>query len=115
MQRREFIGLIGGGAAAWPFAAMAQQDSRIKLVGVFSSDGVVQARMEVFKQAMLQLGWSDGRNVRFDIRWGAGDPETNRKEAQENGRARARDHRRFRQLGRGGVAASNPQRAGRVR
>jgi putative ABC transport system substrate-binding protein len=82
MQRRQFIGLIGG-AAAWPFAAMAQQDPRIKLVGVFSSDGVVQSRVEVFKQAMVQLGWRDSRNVRFDIRWGTGDPETNRKEAQE--------------------------------
>jgi putative ABC transport system substrate-binding protein len=83
MQRREFMGLIGGGAAAWPFAAIAQQDQRMKLIGVFPSDGVTQSRVEVFQQAVQQLGWSDGRNVRFDIRWGAGDPETNRKRAEE--------------------------------
>jgi putative tryptophan/tyrosine transport system substrate-binding protein len=83
MQRREFIGLIGSGAAAWPFAAMAQQDQRVKLIGVFASDGVFQSRVEVFQQAMLQFGWSDGRNVRFDIRWGSGDPEANHKQAEE--------------------------------
>jgi putative ABC transport system substrate-binding protein len=83
MQRREFIGLIGGVAAAWPFATIAQQDQRIKLIGVFPSAGVVQSRVDVFLQAMQQFGWSDSRNVRFDIRWGAGDPETDRKRAEE--------------------------------
>jgi putative ABC transport system substrate-binding protein len=82
MRRREFIGLIGGGAAAWPFAAIAQQDQRIKRIGVFPSAGL-QSRVEAFLQAMQQLGWSDSRNVRFDIRWGAGDPETDRKRAEE--------------------------------
>jgi putative tryptophan/tyrosine transport system substrate-binding protein len=83
MQRREFIGLIGGGAAAWPFTAIAQQDQRMKLIGVFPSAGVNESRVEVFLQAMQQLGWSDGRNVRFDIRSGVGDPETDRKQAEE--------------------------------
>jgi putative ABC transport system substrate-binding protein len=83
MQRREFIGLIGGGAAAWPFAAIAQQDQRMKLIGVFLSAGIDQSRVEVFLQAMQQLGWSDSRNVRFDIRWGVADPEANRKRAEE--------------------------------
>jgi len=83
MKRREFIGLIGGGAAAWPFATIAQQDQRMKLIGVFPSAGIDQSRVEVLLQAMQQLGWSDSRNVRFDIRLGAGDPETNRKRAEE--------------------------------
>jgi ABC-type uncharacterized transport system substrate-binding protein len=83
MQRREFIGLIGGRAAAWPFAAIAQQEQRTKLIGVFPSAGIDQSRVDAFLQAMQQFGWSDGRNVRFDIRFGAGDPETDRKRAEE--------------------------------
>jgi putative tryptophan/tyrosine transport system substrate-binding protein len=83
MQRREFITIVVGAAAAWPFAAIAQQDQRMKLIGVFPSAGIVQSRVDVFLQAMQQLGWSDSRNVRFDIRWGAGDPETDRKRAEE--------------------------------
>ncbi len=55
----------------------------MKLIGVFPSAGLDQSRVEVFLQAMQQLGWSDSRNVRLDIRWGAGDPETNRKRAEE--------------------------------
>ena len=82
---REFIGLIGGGAAiALPLAVRAQQDSHIKLVGVLSGSADTadqQARVGVFRQALLQLGWSEGRNVRFDIRWGGGDPDTIRKQA----------------------------------
>src|SRR5260370_37987461 len=55
----------------------------MKLIGVFPSAGLDQSRVEVFLQAMQQLGWSDSRNVRLDIRWGAGNPETNRKRAEE--------------------------------
>jgi putative ABC transport system substrate-binding protein len=86
MRRREFIGLVGGAAAAWPLAAAAQQEPHIKLVGVLSGTAASpdqMARMEVFRQTMLQLGWSDGHNVRFDTRWGAGDPDTTRKQAEE--------------------------------
>ena len=83
MRRRKFIKLIGGAAATWPLAAVAQQDQRMKLIGVFPSAGLDQSRVEVFLQAIQQLGWSDSRNVRLDIRWGAGDPETNRKRAEE--------------------------------
>ena len=82
MQRREFIGPIGGGAAVWPFAAIAQQDQHMKLIGVFPSAGIDQSRVEAFLQAMQQFGWRDSRNIRFDIRFG-GDPETNRKQAEE--------------------------------
>jgi putative ABC transport system substrate-binding protein len=86
MRRREFITLLGGAAAIWPLAAAAQQQPHVKLVGVLSStagnpDQI--ARVEVFRQAMLQLGWSEGRNVRFDTRWGTGGPGTMRKQAEE--------------------------------
>ena len=86
MKRREFIGLIGGAATVWPLAARSQQDPHIKLIGVLSSSAAtpaLKARLEVFLQAMLQLGWSAGRNARFDIRWGEGDPEIIRKQTEE--------------------------------
>jgi putative ABC transport system substrate-binding protein len=75
--------------SGWAYSSLcftppaAQQDQRMKLIGVFPSAGLDQSRVEVFLQAMQQLGWSDSRNVRLDIRWGAGDPETNRKRAEE--------------------------------
>src|SRR6266478_6524524 len=75
--------------SGWAYSSLcftppvAQQDQRMKLIGVFPSAGLDQSRVEVFLQAMQQLGWSDSRNVRLDIRWGAGNPETNRKRAEE--------------------------------
>jgi putative ABC transport system substrate-binding protein len=86
MKRREFIGLIGGAATVWPLAARSQQDPHIKLIGVLSSSAAtpaLKARLEVFLQAMLQLGWSAGRNARFDIRWGEGDPDIIRKQTED--------------------------------
>jgi putative tryptophan/tyrosine transport system substrate-binding protein len=86
MKRREFIGLIGGAATVWPLAARSQQDPHIKLIGVLSSTAAtpaLKARLEVFLQAMFQLGWSTGRNARFDIRWGEGDPDIIRKQVDE--------------------------------
>ena len=86
MKRREFIGLIGGAATVWPLAVRSQQDPHIKLIGVLSSTAAtpaLKARLEVFSQAMLQLGWSAGRNARFDIRWGEGDPDIIRKQTEE--------------------------------
>jgi hypothetical protein len=64
-----------GGAAAWPLAARAQQPGPMRRVGVLMNTAEdaqqSQARVAAFKQALQQPGWSDGRNVRFDIRWGA--------------------------------------------
>jgi ABC-type uncharacterized transport system substrate-binding protein len=70
MRRREFITLIGG-AAAWPLAASAQQPERMRRIGVLFAVGadIQQARLAAFVQALQQLGWTDGRNVRIDIRW----------------------------------------------
>jgi ABC-type uncharacterized transport system substrate-binding protein len=84
--RRAFITLLGG-AAAWPLAARAQQSERIRLIGVFMNlaedDLEGQARVEVFQQALQQLGWTIGRNVRIDFRWAAGDPDRIRRYAAE--------------------------------
>jgi ABC-type uncharacterized transport system substrate-binding protein len=85
--RREFITLIGGAAAAWPLAAHAQQGERMRRIGVLmnlsADDPEGQARVVAFVQGLQQTGWTDGRNVRLDIRWGAGDPERIRKFAAE--------------------------------
>src|SRR5215470_5531868 len=87
MRRREFIKVIGGGAAAWPFAARAQQPDAMRRIGVLmnfaADDAVAQARVTAFLQALQQLGWTNGGNVRIDIRWSAGDPERNRRHAAE--------------------------------
>jgi putative tryptophan/tyrosine transport system substrate-binding protein len=73
MKRREFITLLGS-AAAWPSAARAQQSERMRRIAVLMNlaedDREGLARLAAFKQALEELGWVDGRNVRFDIRWG---------------------------------------------
>jgi putative ABC transport system substrate-binding protein len=86
MQRRAFITLLGG-ATAWPLAARAQQGERMRRIGVLmntaADDPLGQARVAAFQQALQQLGWSDGHNVRIDIRWGQNDVEHDRKYAAE--------------------------------
>jgi ABC-type uncharacterized transport system substrate-binding protein len=76
MRRREFITLLGG-SAVWPFAARAQQPERVRRVGVLmylvADDAEGQARLAAFAQALGQLGWSDGRNLRIDTRWANAD------------------------------------------
>src|SRR6266540_686606 len=77
MRRRDFFSLIGGAAAAWPLAARAQQGERVRRVGVLmdlaADDPEGQARLAAFTQALKQLGWSDGRNLRIDTRWATAD------------------------------------------
>jgi putative ABC transport system substrate-binding protein len=81
------ITLLGGTAVAWPFVARAQPADRVRRIGVISSgaadnpDG--QARFAAFQQALQQLGWTDGRNVRIDCRWGAGNADDIRRHAAE--------------------------------
>jgi putative tryptophan/tyrosine transport system substrate-binding protein len=78
MRRRDFITLIGSTAAAWPHAARAQQGERMRRIGVFfpgaADDPEYQARNAAFLQGLGELGWTVGRNVRIDTRWGAGNP-----------------------------------------
>jgi ABC-type uncharacterized transport system substrate-binding protein len=87
MKRREFITLIGGAAVAWPLVASAQQPDRMRHIGVLMSlaadDPEGQARIAAFLQGLAQLGWTDGRNVRIDLRWGAGNADDIRKYAAE--------------------------------
>src|SRR6516225_7950268 len=88
MKRREFITLLGGAAAAWPLAASAQQQGdRVRRIGVLMSfdenDPTMKLRVSAFTQALADLDWTDGRNVRMDLRWGRGDIDRIRALAQE--------------------------------
>jgi putative ABC transport system substrate-binding protein len=78
MQRREFIGLVGG-AAAWPVVARAQQPGRMRRVGVLLAsnerDPEMQARLSGFKEALRALGWTVGGNLQLDVRWFGGSSE----------------------------------------
>jgi ABC-type uncharacterized transport system substrate-binding protein len=86
MKRRAFITLLGG-AAAWPLAAYAQQGERMRRIGLLQTTGADdpegQARNAAFRQGLQQLGWTDGRNVRIDYRWTAGDADRIRRYAAE--------------------------------
>jgi putative ABC transport system substrate-binding protein len=90
MRRREFITLIGGAAASyvsWPLAARAQQPERMRRIGALmdtdESNAEGQARIAAFRQGLRQLGWTEGRNIRIDLRWGGGNVERTRDFATE--------------------------------
>jgi putative ABC transport system substrate-binding protein len=74
INRRETIALLGG-AAAWPLVARAQQRERVRRIGVLmnlaADDPESQARLTAFGQTLQELGWTDGRNVLIEYRWGA--------------------------------------------
>src|SRR5215467_10726759 len=75
MRRRDFI--AGLGSAAWPLAARAQQPNRLRRIGVLFSyaedDPWVQASMVALREGLQKLGWTEGRNLRIDVRFGGGD------------------------------------------
>jgi putative ABC transport system substrate-binding protein len=83
MQRREFIALVGGAAAVWPLALHAQQPERVRRIGVLYSltenDPESVIRRAAFEQAIKELGWTIGGNLRIDYRWAGNDPELIRK------------------------------------
>jgi putative tryptophan/tyrosine transport system substrate-binding protein len=87
MQRRTFVEGIAVLAAAWPLAARAQQPEQMRQIGVLmnavADEPQGQARRAAFQQTLQQLGWSEGRNVRIDIRWGGNDVERDRRYAAE--------------------------------
>ena len=88
MRRREFITLLGGAAAAWPLAAHAQQDEQIRRIGVLMTlaegDPEAQAFVAAFREELQKHGWTDGHNIRIDIRWAAsGGAESRQRLAKE--------------------------------
>src|SRR5436190_15974031 len=88
MRRREFIALIGSAAAGWSLGARAQHaPERMRRIGVLQSlagnDPEGPTRMAGFFQGLQQFGWNEGRNVRIDIRWAAGDADLHRRYAAE--------------------------------
>jgi putative tryptophan/tyrosine transport system substrate-binding protein len=89
MRRREFIKVIAGSAAAWPLTAFAQQSERVRRIGVLAGGGLdaddldLQARIGAFEDELKQLGWTNGQNIRIDIRVGAGDADRLRRYAEE--------------------------------
>jgi len=86
MRRREFITLIGG-TATWPLVARAQQAEQVRRIGALTTanrdDAEVKLRMDAFFRELDRLGWSEGRNVRVDLRESAGDIATTRRFAAE--------------------------------
>jgi putative ABC transport system substrate-binding protein len=87
MKRREFITLLGGAAAAGPVEARAQQDGRVRSVGMLvagaENDTVYQVRVAAFREALAKLGWIEGRNLRTELRFGTGDTDQMRAHAAE--------------------------------
>jgi putative ABC transport system substrate-binding protein len=87
MRRREFITLLSGAAVPWPSAVRAQQGDRMRRIGVFvnlaADDPEAKLFIEAFLHGLQQLGWTDGRNLRLDYRWGAGDADRYRRYAAE--------------------------------
>jgi len=81
MRRRDFIAGLGS-AASWPLVARAQQSERVRRIGVLGSldenDPDEKLRLSAFTQALADLGWTAGRNVRIDIRWAGGDSNRER-------------------------------------
>ena len=86
MRRREFIALLGGAAVTWPLATSAES-GRMRHIGVLVAAGaddlVFQAHIAAFLQGLAQLGWSEGRNVRIDIRWATANADELRRHAAE--------------------------------
>jgi putative ABC transport system substrate-binding protein len=86
LKRREFISLLGG-AAAWPVAARAQQPDRMRLIGVLmayaESDSTAQSWLAAFRTALAKLGWTEGSNLRIELRWSAADADRMRTLAKE--------------------------------
>jgi putative tryptophan/tyrosine transport system substrate-binding protein len=86
MRRREFMTVLGGAAIGWPLAARAQGERMRRigvLMGIAESDPARQSFVTAFTEALQELGWSSGRNIHIEYRWGAGDAERIRDFARE--------------------------------
>src|SRR5262245_13831510 len=82
MRRRTFIKLLGGAAATWPLAARAQQDGRVRGVGMLiapsGGDPAFKLRLAAIRETLARLGWVEGRNLRTEVHYGTGDTERTR-------------------------------------
>src|SRR6516165_9034584 len=87
LKRRQFISLIGGAATAWPIAARAQRPDRVRRIGVLmglaASDPDALRWISAFQQALQNSGWTEGRNLKIEYRWGTGDARVIRSYAAE--------------------------------
>src|SRR5262249_32970391 len=86
IKRRDFVSLLGGAAVAWPLAARAQQAERMRKVGLLmgrESAPDARASVKALRQRLGELGWSEDRNIRIDVAWGAGDVDHVRADAAE--------------------------------
>src|SRR5262247_791099 len=82
--RRGVIGLVGGGAAAWPLAARAQQPAKLPTIGFLGADPSIESkRVAAFVQRLRELGWIDGRNLAIEYRWAEGRNERYAENAAE--------------------------------
>ena len=86
-KRREFIPLIGGAMAAWPLAALAQQAGSVRRIGVLigfaETDAAVQSWLAAFRGALAKLGWTEGSNLRIELRWAGYKPDRMKTFAKE--------------------------------
>src|SRR5262245_59935685 len=87
LRRRQFIMQLGDAAAAWPLAARAQQSERMRQVGVLigfaQSDASVRSWLAAFRGALAKLGWTEGSNLRIELRWAGDDPDRMKTFAKE--------------------------------
>jgi putative ABC transport system substrate-binding protein len=87
MRRRKFITLLGGVAATWPLTARAQSSDQTRLIGVLmasrQNDAISEARLTEFRNGLAKLGWTEGRNIRFEVRHAGGDRDMARASAAE--------------------------------
>ncbi len=86
MRRREFTALFGGFAASWVIEAEAEQRPPQRLVGVLQdlaeNETVAQSEVAAFREALGKLGWTEGKNVRIEVRWGASNPDRIQEQAK---------------------------------
>ena len=113
IRRREFLAGLGG-AATWPLAARAQQGDRMRRIGVLmpydENDPEVRLRYSAFTQALADFGWTDGRNLRVDLRWTGADINRMRAFAQELVGLRHRKPRPLKNWGARWARPGNPCR-----
>ena len=86
MRRRKFITLVGGAAVSWPITSHAQQSDKTRLIGVlisYAESDRTRSEVAAFRGGLAKLGWTEGSNLRIELRWGNADPDRIRTLAKE--------------------------------